>query len=171
MKIAIGCDHIVTDIKNSIVNLLKELGHQIIDCGTYDFERTHYPIYGKRVAEHVVLGKADKGIVLCGTGVGITNAVNKVKGARCALVGDVATTIYAREQLDMNVLGLGGRVLGIGAIEDIIEAFLTTAYKPDKETTQHIREIDEMIQNTSYIGDEHFFDEFLDKWDRGEYHD
>lgn len=169
MKIAIGCDHIVTDIKDKIKEELLQQGHEVIDCGTYDFNRTHYPIYGKRVAECVVAKKADVGIVMCGTGVGITNAVNKVKGARCALIGDVATAKYARENLNMNVLGLGGRVTGIGAIEDIIAAFLSTPYKANEKNDEIVKRIDEMIVNESYIGDEHFFDEFLKKWDEGGY--
>lgn len=171
MNIAIGCDHIVTDIKDRIKEMLKKKGYTVIDCGTYDAERTHYPIYGKRVAECVVMGKADAGIVLCGTGVGITNAVNKIKGARCALVGDVATAKYAKEKLNMNVLGLGGRVTGFGAIEDIIDAFLTTPYAGDDTSEQLVHAIDGMIDKTDYIGDDHYFDEFLKKWQQGAYDD
>ena len=171
MKVAIGCDHIVTDIKNHIKEYLEKKGFEVVDCGTYDFERTHYPIYGKCVAEKVVSGECDLGVVMCGTGVGITNAVQKIKGARCALVGDVCAARYAKEQLNCNVIGVGGRVSGVGMIEDIMDAYFGAEYHPTKENEALIEKIDGLIDRTDYIGDEHFFDEFLEKWDRGEYHD
>ena len=108
---------------------------------------------------------------MCGTGVGITNAVQKVKGARCALVGDVAAAKYAKEVLDCNVIGVGGRVSGVGAIEDIMDAYFSTEYNKTPENDALISKINNLIDRTDYIGDNHFFDEFLEKWDRGEYHD
>lgn len=169
MKIAIGCDHIVTDIKDTIKKYLEDKGYEVIDCGTYDFERTHYPIYGKRVAEKVVTKGVEKGIVICGTGVGITNAAQKVKGSRVALVGDVASAIYAKKELNCNILGVGGRVIGMGMLEDIIDAYLNTEYEPTDENKELIKQIDALISKEIY--DEHYFDEFLEKWERGEYHD
>lgn len=166
MKIAIGNDHIVTDIKEKLKAYLEKQGHEVIDFGTYDFERTHYPIYGRKVGLAVVSGQCDIGIVMCGTGVGITNAANKVKGVRCVLAGDVETARAARAQLDANVLGMGGRVLGMGAIEDITDTFLTTPYNGENKAV-----IEQLNNRSSFDDDEHFFDEFLEKWERGEYHD
>ncbi|QJA09605.1 galactose-6-phosphate isomerase subunit LacB [Romboutsia sp. CE17] len=171
MIISVGCDHIVTDIKDKIVNYLVSKGHKVIDNGTYDHTRTHYPIYGKLTAEKVVNGEADLGIVICGTGVGITNAASKIKGARVALVRDVETARYSREQLGINVLGLGGRITGLGLIENIIDVFLGTEFNPTEENKSLIAKIDNMIEKDYANGDIHFFDEFNEKWDRGEYHD
>lgn len=171
MKIAVGCDHIVTEIKNEVVKYLEKKGIEVLDCGTYDKQRTHYPIYGKKVGEKVALKEVDFGIVLCGTGVGITNAANKIKGVRCVLTQDVSVVRYAREVLDANVLGFGGRVSGMGVIEDLIDAFLETSYVPTAERDQNIEKINALIQNDPACGKEDLFDDLLEKWDRGEYHD
>ena len=93
MRIAVACDHIVTDRKNHVVEYLKEKGHEVIDCGTYNNERTHYAIYGKKAAEKVVGGQADLGVVLCGTGVGITASTAKVVGTRPTLVRYILSSI------------------------------------------------------------------------------
>lgn len=171
MKIAIGCDHIVTKIKNEIVGFLEKRGIEVIDCGTYDEVRTHYPIYGKRVAEMVVNKQADCGIVLCGTGVGISNAANKIKGARCVLAEDIATVQFAREKLNANILAFGGRVIGMGMIEELILAFLETAYIPDAKKEAVIRKIDALIEEDPVLNDPKAFDDLIEKWNKGEYHD
>ena len=171
MKIAIGFDHIVTDIKNQVVAYLESKGHEVIDNGTYDHVRTHYPIYGKKTAEQVVNKEADLGIVICGTGVGITNSVNKIKGARCTLTRNVSTAKYAREQLDCNVLGLGGRITGMGLMENIIDVFLETQYVPTEENKALIEKLNALIEEDHANGDAAFFDEFIEKWDQGYYVD
>lgn len=168
MKISIGCDHIVTDIKNHLISYLEAKGHQVIDNGTYDEERTHYPIYGKKTSEKVVRKEADLGIVLCGTGVGITASATKVKGARAALVRDVETARYARESLNANIIGVGGRICGIGLIENIIDVFLETEYIETTENNLLIETMDSMCNEAS-VGDEHLFNEFLEKWNSGGY--
>lgn len=170
MIISLGCDHIVTDVKMQISEYLQGKGHTIIDNGTYDHVRTHYPIYAKKTAEKVITGEADLGIVLCGTGVGISNAANKVKGIRAALVRDVSTARYAKEYLNANLIAVGGRITGIGLIENIIDAFLETEYKQTEENMKLIKKIDALIlDDTKQFGNEHFFDEFIEKWNRGEY--
>ncbi|ALD66810.1 RpiB/LacA/LacB family sugar-phosphate isomerase [Spiroplasma cantharicola] len=165
MKIAIGCDHIVTDIKDKIVEMLKLDGIEVIDCGTNDFNRTHYPIYGHKVAVNVVTKKVDLGIVICGTGVGITNSAQKVKGARVVLAKDVLTVVDAKEKYNANIVGFGGRIVGLGLMYEMITKFIEAKYlaKNDKLISQ----IDNMIKQENY--DSRIFDKENKKWDEGFY--
>ena len=138
MKIAIGSDHVGLELKPVIVDYLKELGCEIKDFGTYSKERTDYPIYGVKVAEAVAKGDYDCGIVICGTGVGISIAANKVKGIRCALCSDCFSAEATREHNDANILALGGRVVGTGVALKIVDTFLNTPFSNEE---RHIRRI------------------------------
>lgn len=170
-KIAIGCDHIVTPLKNTIRDWLINKGYDVIDCGTYDSVRTHYPIYGKRVADLVSSGFVEKGIVICGTAVGITNAAQKVPGARVALARDVATTKRARELYDANIIGFGGRIVGEGLAQDIVETFLNTDFVDSEKNISNVKYIDNILSKEVYKPNEHNFSKYRKMWEQGKYTD
>ncbi len=170
--IALGNDHIVTDIKMKISDHLKALGYRVIDEGTHDFTRTHYPIYGKRVAEDVNNGRADLGIVLCGTGIGISTAADKNENIRAAMVSTAVQAAYARRELNANILGFGGIVLGRDLIFDIVDAFLNASYQPNEYNIPLIKKIDSIAKpDPLQQNNPHFFDEENKKWAEGVYHD
>lgn len=165
MKIAIGCDHIVTPIKDHMVKYLTNQGHKVIDCGTYNSIRTHYPIYGFEVARQVVNKKVDLGIVICGTGVGITNAAQKTRGARVVLTREVEVAKKARELYNANILGMGGNITGIGLMERIADSFIKSKYLGSNKA--NIKIIDQLIKNNNY--DVHQFDKEIRDWHNGKY--
>ena len=128
MKVVIGSDHGGYELKQVIINHLKENGYDVEDVGCYSLDSVDYPQYGKAVAETVVAGKADKGIVVCTTGIGISIAANKVKGCRAALCTDATCARLTREHNDANVLALGGAIVGTHLAMDIVDTFLTTEF-------------------------------------------
>ncbi len=136
--IAIGCDHGGFELKQEIMKHLKERGLEFKDYGTYDTASTDYPIYGKKVAKAIVDGECEKGILICGTGIGISITANKIKGIRCALCTDCFMAEATRLHNDANVLALGGRVVGAGLALKIVDTFLDTPFSNDE---RHIRRI------------------------------
>ena len=129
MKVTIGCDHGALALKESVKKVLAELGMEIDDVGTYTEDSVDYPDVAEQVCGKVVSGEAERGVVLCGTGIGISIAANKIKGIRCALCGDVFSARMARAHNNANVLALGGRVLGSGLAGEIVRAFFTQEFE------------------------------------------
>lgn len=129
MKIAIACDHSALELKAEVMNLLAGRGIDCQDFGTYTADSCHYPIYGARAAKAVSDGNCDLGIVICGTGIGMSMAANKVKGIRCALCSDTYSAKMTRIHNNSNVLALGARVIGVELAKDIINAWLDAEFE------------------------------------------
>lgn len=127
-KIALGADHAGFEYKDKIAQLLRALGHTILDYGTHSATPVDYPQYGYVVGEAVASGQADRGIVVCGSSLGIAMAANKVPGVRCAPVMEPYSAQLARHHNDCNVLALSGRLTGWEMIEQLLDIFLRTPF-------------------------------------------
>jgi ribose 5-phosphate isomerase B len=153
MKIAIGSDHAGFRLKEAIIAQLTELGHQPEDLGAFTDKvpADDYHFIGAKVAEKVVSGNADLGIVICGTGIGISIAANKVPGAYAALCNDLFTAIKSREHNNTNILALGARVVGEGLAKEIVKAWLTTPYASGRHEQRnlHLKEIEQKYSKSN----------------------
>ena len=129
IKIAIGSDHGGFDYKASIIKALQVKGYDVVDMGTYSPESCDYPIIAKKVARAVAKGDFEKGILVCGTGIGMSMAANKVKGIRAAVCGDTFSARATRAHNNANILCLGQRVVGEGLALDIVDIWLTTKFE------------------------------------------
>lgn len=139
MKIAIGCDHGGFELKEKLVKHLEEKGHTCEDMGCYSKESCDYPVFGHAVAQAVASGKAEKGIVICTTGIGISISANKVAGVRCALCADSLSAKMTRLHNDANVLAMGAGIVGENLAYEIADTFLGTAFSGEE---RHQRRID-----------------------------
>lgn len=137
MKVALGCDHGGYDLKKEIIGYLEGKGIEYIDYGC-DGEPVDYPIYAKKVAKAILDGECDKGVLICGTGIGISITANKIKGIRCALCSDCFSAEATRLHNDANIVAMGGRVVGPGLAVKIVDTFLHTPFSNDE---RHIRRI------------------------------
>ena len=129
MKIAIGNDHAAWEMKAELVDLMKKLDIEVIDMGTSGPESVDYPDFGSKVCDAVVSGKADRGILLCGTGIGMSIVANKYKGIRAALCGDCFSARMSRLHNDSNVLVMGARVIGASLADEITKVWLKTEFE------------------------------------------
>ena len=140
MKIALGSDHGGYKLKNEIISFLKENGYEIKDFGTYSTESCDYPDFAEKVAEAVVSKEFDFGILVCGTGIGISISANKIPGVRAALCSDTFSAHATREHNDANILALGERLVGPGLAIDIVKTFLTSEFQGER----HQKRIDKI---------------------------
>ena len=128
MKLAIGSDHGGFELKTLIIKYLNELGYEVEDFGCYSTDSADYPAIALPLSEAVAAGKFEKGILICGTGIGMSIAANKVRGIRCALCGDCLSARLTREHNDSNVLAMGARIIGPEMAKEIVRVWLGTAF-------------------------------------------
>ena len=128
MKIAIGNDHAAVELKNEIMEYVKSLGHEVTNFGTDTNDSVNYPEYGERVGRAVASGEYDCGILICGTGVGISIAANKVNGVRAAVCSDVTTAHLVKEHNNANIIAFGARIVGSELAKDIVKAYLEAEF-------------------------------------------
>ena len=129
MKIAIGNDHVAIDMKNEIMKYLQEKGIEVINVGTDSPERFNYPISGYKGAKMVAAGEADLGVLICGTGVGISLSANKVKGIRACVCSDPYTAKLSKQHNNTNIIAFGARVIGIETARMIVDEWLNAEYE------------------------------------------
>lgn len=142
LRIAIGSDHGGYEYKEQIVSHLKEKGYECVDVGTYSADSCDYPVIARTVTTKITTGEADRGILICGTGIGMSIVANKVKGIRAALCGDTFSARASRAHNNSNVLCLGERVIGINLAMDIVDIWLESKF----EGGRHQRRVD-MMEN------------------------
>ena len=141
MKIAIGCDHGALDLKNVMVEHLKNKGYEVADFGTYTAASCDYPEFAAAAAKAVASGECDKGIVLCTTGIGVSITANKVKGIRCALLSDVMSARLTREHNDTNMMAIGAGVVGQMLALQIADTWLETEFSGDERHQRRINKL------------------------------
>jgi ribose 5-phosphate isomerase B len=141
MRIAIGADHAGYELKEYLRQSISEMGHEVIDMGTHGLDRVDYPDFSRAVGEAVVHGKAERGIVLCGSGVGASIAANKVPGVRAAICHDTYSARQGVEHDDMNVLALGGRVIGSRLARELVKTFLGARFGGEEAHARRVKKV------------------------------
>ncbi|MGE3692429.1 MAG: ribose 5-phosphate isomerase B [Novosphingobium sp.] len=140
MKIAIASDHAALAMKADLRDWLEALGHEVDDLGPESEASVDYPDFGYKLAGHVATGKAERGIALCGTGIGISIAVNRNPAVRCGVVSEPLSAKLTREHNDANIIAMGARMIGLDMAKACVEAFLATPFGGDR----HVRRVDKL---------------------------
>lgn len=141
MRVVFGSDHAGFELKQQIIDYVQSLGHEVLDVGTYDASSVDYPDYSEAVGMAVKDRKADRGILICGSGVGSVIAVNKIPGIRAGICHDCYSAHQGVEHDDMNVLVLGGRIVGIALAQDVVKQFIDAKFSEDP---RHLRRLDKV---------------------------
>lgn len=136
MKIGIANDHAAVDMKNEIVAYLESKGYEVVNYGTNTYESCNYPEFGEKIGRAVASGEVEKGIAICGSGLGISLAANKVKGVRACLCSEPYTAKMSREHNDANILAFGARVIGIEMAKMIVDTWLETEFLGGRHQTR-----------------------------------
>lgn len=147
MRIAIASDHAAFALKGELAAWLTELGHDVVDLGPDSEVSVDYPDFGYKLAAHIATGDAERGIALCGSGIGISIAVNRNPNARCALVSEPLSARLAREHNDANVIAMGSRLVGIEMAKACVEAFVATPFGGDR----HVRRVDKLTHPSAGV--------------------
>jgi ribose 5-phosphate isomerase B len=142
MKIALAADHAGFDLKQSLVDAVKEFGHEPIDLGTHGTAAVDYPDFAEAIGEAIVKRKAERGILICGSGVGASIAANKIKGIRAGLSHDIYSAHQGVEHDDMNVLVLGARVIGVALARELVQSFLAARFTNED---RHRRRLEKLL--------------------------
>lgn len=140
MRVAIASDHAALEMKAVLVGWLQEAGHEVSDLGPMTADSVDYPDYGYKLAEEVASGRVERGVALCGSGIGISMAVNRNPACRCALVSEGLSAKLSREHNDANVIAMGARLVGIEIAKDCLDVFLKTEFGGDR----HQRRVDKL---------------------------
>ena len=136
MKIVLGCDHAGFNIKDKVREHIESKGYEVVEVGTYSADSCHYPIFAKAACKKILDGECELGILICGTGIGISLAANKVKGIRAAVCSDAYSASMTRRHNNSNILAFGSRVVGQGTAETIVDAFLGAEYEGGRHQTR-----------------------------------
>ncbi len=142
MKLVFGCDHAGFPLKDAVIRHLREMGHEVVDVGCFSKERVDYPVVGELAARRVASGECELGVIVCGTGIGISLAANRVKGVRAAACSEPYSAEMARRHNNVNIISFGARVVGEGVACSIVDAFLNARF----EGGRHAERL-EMIDN------------------------
>jgi ribose 5-phosphate isomerase B len=148
MRVAIGADWVGFEHKQALLEFVGQLGHQVVDMGGDSAAANDYPDFARRVGETVAQGEADLGILMCGTGIGMSIAANKIRGIRAALCHDAFTVLRARSHNDANILAMGAWVVSIPHAKELVELFLSTSY----ESGRHVARLQKISDLESSSG-------------------
>ena len=147
VRVVIGADHAGFELKQQLINHLEEAGHLVLDVGTDSTDPVDYPDIAAAVSRAVVSGEGERGIVVCGSGAGASIAANKITGIRSAVVHDNYTAHQAVEHDDMNVLAIGGRVIGVNTATEIVDTYLAARFSAEERHARRLRKVIELDRN------------------------
>jgi len=144
MRLVVGSDHAGWSLKGSLVAHIKSLGHEVVDVGSYDDNPVDFPDIARQVAAKVKSGEVNRGIMVCGTGVGASIAANKMKGIRAAVCHDVHSAHQSVEHDDVNVMCIGAKIVGAWLANDLVSAFLAAEFSTDEDFRRRVAKLHEM---------------------------